>query len=274
MVDFEAEYVTAKQAHRQYKSKWGREAAVFREAAGARGCLDVAYGDKPRQRLDIFTPANEPDGPVALFIHGGYWQWMDKSFFSHMAGGPNAHGITVAVAGYTLCPEATLAEIIDEMRKAVAFVAKRFCKPVTVCGHSAGGHLTACMLATDWRAFDSSLEPDTVAAGLAISGIFDLLPLVSTTLNKNLGLDVAEARRLSPLLWPPPAGKHMIAYVGAEEPPEYLRQSRSLVAAWKPAGVDISGVEIAGAAHFAAVEPLADPASAMTRELVELSRKP
>lgn len=257
---------------------WARDARAYRDAVGERAELDVVYGEAPRQHLDLFpAPAAAAGGPVALFVHGGYWQSMDKSSFSHMARGANAHGVTVVVAGYTLCPEATLGRIVEELRMAVAFVAKRLGAPVTVFGHSAGGHLTACMLATDWPSFDPALGAGTVAAGMPISGIFELEPLLSTSLNRKLRLDAAEARRLSPLFWSTPAsapaGSCLIAYVGGDESSEFLRQTRSLVERWSAAGVSATAVEVPGAGHFGVVAPLADPESAMTRDLVSLTRR-
>jgi len=239
---------------------WARDAAAYRAAMGARAELDVPYGGAPRQRLDLFQAAGGAGGPVALYIHGGYWQTMDKSFSSHVARGANERGVTVAIAGYTLCPETTISGIIEELRAAVAFVSSRFGKPVTVYGHSAGGHLSACMLAMD-----------TVSAALPISGIFDLEPLVSTSLNKALGLDIAEARRLSPLFWDLPADKPVVAYVGGDESSEFLRQTRSLCARF--CAFNARGVEVAGAGHFSVIGPLADPESAITRDLVQLAER-
>lgn len=252
---------------------WARDAQAYRDAVGAQAELDVAYGSAPRQRLDIFSAPVGAGGPVALFVHGGYWQYMDKSSFSHLCRGANAHGVTVAVAGYTLCPEATLGGIVEEIRAAVAFVARRLGAPITVFGHSAGGHLTACMLATDWPSFDPVLDARTVAAGMPISGIFDLEPLLSTSLNRNLRLDTAEARRLSPISWSAPAGSALIACVGGDESSEFLRQTRDLVARWGAAGVSAAAVEVPGAGHFGVIAPLADPESAMTRDLVSLTRR-
>jgi arylformamidase len=254
--------------------RWARDAAAYREAAGARAQLDVGYGQRPRQRLDVFEPGSGAGGPVVMFIHGGFWQFMDRSAFSHLARGANARGLSVAIAGYTLCPEATVAEILDELRSAVAFLAKRYGKPVTVYGHSAGGHLTACLLATDFGAFDSSLGAGVVPAGLSISGLFDLEPLIDSSFNQGLRLDAAEARRLSPLFWPAPAGKSMRSWVGAEETPEFRRQTRVLVEHWRAAGVHIEGAELAGASHFAVLDPLTDPASAITHDLVKLASGP
>jgi arylformamidase len=275
-IDLEKEYVDPAliQELQGVIPVWERDAAAYREAARGRSELDVPYGDKARQRLDIFKPASGADGPVALFIHGGYWQMMDKSSFSHLARGPNERGITVAVAGYTLCPEATMAEIVDEMRRAVVFLAKQHKKPVTIYGHSAGGHLMACLLATDWASVDPSLTQDTVRAGLPISGIFDLEPVLSTSPSEKLRLDMAEARRLSPISWtvPAPEGARVIAYVGGRESSEFRRQTRDMVARLKASGVDARGVEVPDATHFTVIAPLADPASAITGDLISLTK--
>lgn len=272
-LDLEFEYNSAAmiQEYREHIPLWAREATAYRDAARGRSELEVAYGDKPRQRLDFFLPEGSPGGPVALFIHGGYFQAQDKASFSHLARGPNAHGVTMALAGYTLCPQASLGQIVDELRQAVAFVCKRFGRPVTVCGHSAGGHLTACMLATDWPAVDPALGAGTVPAALPLSGLFELEPLVSTSINRRLGLDAAEARRLSPLFWPLPTGKSLIAYVGGNESSEYRRQTRSFVARSRAAGLLATGVEATGASHFTVIAPLSDPDSALTRDLVRLA---
>lgn len=259
------------QEFRQHLTSWTHDAAAYREAAAGRAQLEVAYGERPRQRLDLFAPAADARGPVVLFIHGGYWQAMDKSFFSHLAAGPNAHGITVAVVGYTLCPQVTLAQLVDELRQAVVFLARRFGQKVTVCGHSAGGHLTACLLATDWPTVAPDLDADTVTAGLPISGLFELEPLISTTLNERLGLDVAEARRLSPLFWPVPAGRSVVAWVGGNESAEYHRQTATLVARWRQAGVAATAVTAAGESHFTVIAPLAEPHSQLTQQLVRLA---
>lgn len=260
---------------REHAPLWTRDAAAYREASRGRAELDIAYGEEPRQRLDLFfpeTPDSDGRGAVALFVHGGYFQACHKSSFSHLARGPNAHGLTVAIAGYTLCPQVTIGQIIAELQQAVALVARRCGRPVTVYGHSAGGHLAAAMLLTDWRAVDPMLDERTVPAALPISGLFALEPLVSTSLNERLGLDAAEARRLSPLLWPVPSGRSVCAYVGANESSEFRRQTRTFIARMEAAGAAASFVEAAGASHFSVITPLQEPDSAITHELVTLAR--
>jgi arylformamidase len=272
-LDMEIEYANPAmvQEYLQAINTWAKDAAAYREAAGARAHIDLPYGDSPRQRVDVFEAPKSPGGPVALFIHGGYWQVMDKSSFSHMARGPNERGVTVAVAGYTLCPETTIAGIVGEIRAAVAFVAKRFGRPITVYGHSAGGHLSACMLATDWRAIDPSRGADVIRAAMPISGVFELEPLITTSLNGALRLDAEEARRMSPLFWKVPAGKSVVAYVGGNESSEFLRQTRALVERLRGDGISASGVEVPSASHFTVIAPLADPESSMTQDLVALA---
>jgi arylformamidase len=210
------------------------------------------------------------ESPLVVFIHGGYWQALDGSWFSHMARGLNAHGISVAVPTYDLCPQVSVSDIIEQMRQAM-FVLSRLSGRLIVSGHSAGGHLAACMLATDWKAVDASLPSDLVPAAYAISGLFELEPLVPTSINKALRLDEATARAASPLFWKPPSHGSLDAVVGEAESAEYHRQSRTVVEAWGKAGVAAQYGVVPAANHFTAIAPLADPASLMTLRLRELA---
>ena len=155
--------------HPRIIAAWHSDAAAFR--ATAHGDLDVAYGAGPRNRMDVFSPASQTDGPIVVFIHGGYWRTFDKAMFSHMAAGAVAHGLTVAVPSYSLCPAVTVPDIIDELRQCCLKLRHIFGKPLVVCGHSAGGHLAACMAATDWSHFGA--PADLILAGFSISGLFD-----------------------------------------------------------------------------------------------------
>ena len=243
---------------------WSRDAATYREA---RPPKVIAYGTGERNRIGLF--AGDGTGPIVVFIHGGYWQALDGSFFSHLAAGLNAHGIDVAVPSYDLCPVVSIADIIGEMRAAMRELSK-LGRPLVVSGHSAGGHLAACMLATDWRAFDAALA-DLVPAAYAISGLFDLRPLVTTSINTALKLDDVSAQAVSPLLWPAPSRGTLDAVVGGDESAEYLRQSRTIVDAWSAAGIATQFATIPNANHFTAIAPLADPSSPMTLRLKQLA---
>jgi arylformamidase len=248
---------------------WARDAAAYREAQHGRWHV-LSYGPGPRHTIDVFPARDE--GPIVVFIHGGYWQALDSSSFSHLAAGLNAHGIGVAIPSYDLCPSVAIADIIRQMRTASRELA-RLGRPLVMSGHSAGGHLAACMLATDWRALDASLPEGLVTAAYSISGLFDLVPLVKTSINHALRLDDVAARDASPLFWPAPARGSLDAVVGADESAEYFRQSRSIVEAWGAAGIATRFAAIPDANHFTAIAPLADPQSPMTLRLKELAAR-
>jgi len=268
-VDYELEYNNRARVpeNPSIMAEWARDAAAYRE----HHVPDViSYGSGARNKIDLFTGGSNK--PIVVFIHGGYWQALDRSDFSHLAAGLNAHGISVAIPGYDLCPDVTVSEIIQQIRAATHALA-RFGQPLVLSGHSAGGHLAACMLATDWRAYDASLPADLVVAAHAISGLFDLRPLVGTTINKALHLDDASARAASPLCWRAPARGSFDAVVGEFESAEYFRQSTSIVDVWSAAGLDTRFGVISSANHFTAIAGLAEPNSPMTLRLVELTSR-
>src|SRR5581483_3812481 len=168
-------------------ARWQEASARFR--ASHPGRLDLAYGDSPRERLDLFLAA-EPNAPTFAFVHGGYWQMNDKEGFAFLAPGVLAQGVNVALIEYTLAPQARMDRIVAEVRRAAAWLAEHLgdfgADPgrLYVGGHSAGGHLTAMAM---------TLNP--VRGGLAISGLYDLEPIRLCYLNDKLGLDPAEAAR-------------------------------------------------------------------------------
>jgi arylformamidase len=268
-VDYEVEYNNRARVPENPAliAGWARDAAAYRERRAPRS---MAYGAGARNKIDFF--AGDGRGPIVVFIHGGYWQALDGSFFSHLAEGLNAHGIDVAIPSYDLCPDVTIKQIIGEMRMATRELA-RLGRPLVISGHSAGGHLAACMLATDWKALDGSLPEDLVIAAYTISGLFDLGPLVATSINNAMRLDEPAARAASPLFWPAPARGSLDAVVGGNESAEYFRQSQSIVEAWGGAGITTQFGTVPGANHFTAIGPLADPQSPMVSRLRELARR-
>jgi arylformamidase len=243
---------------------WARDAAAYRARHAPRA---IAYGPGARNTIDFFSGDNQ--GPVVVFIHGGYWQAFDGSSFSHLACGLNAHGVDVAIPSYDLCPGVGVDDIIAQMRIAARELA-RLGRPLVICGHSAGGHLAACMLATDWPVIDASLPAELVVAAYAISGLFDLGPLVETSINKALRLDAATARAASPLFWKAPRRGSLDAVVGENESAEYFRQSRTIVERWGTVGSATRFGTVPAANHFTAIAPLAAPDSPMVARLKEL----
>ncbi len=273
-IDYEAEYNNRARVpeHEAIFLRWAGEAELYRadrlKAGGAE--LGLSYGDTPRQSVDLFLPEAGAEAPLALFIHGGWWRSLDPSMFSQMARGPNARGVAVAVVGYDLCPNVTIADIVEQMRRACAFLWQRLGRRIFACGHSAGGHLAACLVATDWAALYPKAPADLVPAGYAISGVFDLAPLLDITPNQDLRLDAETARQLSPAFWPLAPGRGFEVAVGGLELSEFKRQSRLIVDAWKNT-TTVPYMEIPGTNHFTVIDGLADPQSAMAGRVAELA---
>ena len=246
-----------------FVARWPRAAAAFRESlrAAGRAREGLAHGEHARERLDAFAPEGPARG-VAVIVHGGYWMRFGRQDFSHLAAGAVARGWLVAVPGYPLCPEASVASIEASVCRAVELAATLADGPVRLAGHSAGGQLVARLLCTD-----SALDPAVGAradAALSISGVHDLVPLLATGLNRTLGLDRAGAERASPARAAPRPGTRALAWVGADERPEFLRQSALLGAAWgQVPGVEV-GVHVeSGRHHFDVIEDLERADSAL-----------
>jgi acetyl esterase/lipase len=190
MLDYEAEYNNRARVpeHAEIFARWSREAEAFRaQASGeSRAELGIGYGTGPRQIIDLFATAGGTQAPLAMFVHGGYWRSLEPQMFSHMARGLNARGVCVAVAGYDLCPQARITDIVGEIRQACLYLWHRFGRRVLVSGHSAGGHLAACMLATDWKTLAPDAPADLVPCAYSASGVFDLAPLLHVSMNADL----------------------------------------------------------------------------------------
>jgi len=268
-MDLEAEYNNRARVpeHPAHIAAWARDSAAWREAC-PHAELGLAYGQGEREKLDLFHPdaAAEPAAPLALFIHGGYWKALDRGFASHCARGLNGRGVAVAVPSYDLCPAVTIADILGQMRAACAFLWRRTGRRIMASGHSAGGQLAALLLATDWPAFDSALPDGLVHAALPVSGVFELEPLLATSIAEGLHLTRESARALSPRFLPSP-GRPIHCVVGGAESGEYLRQTRDMAAAW--AGSDEAAP---GADHFTVLAPFADPDAPLVATAARLAR--
>ena len=168
-IDYEVEYDNRARVpeHPDIFARWQREGAAYR-AATHNVKLAIPYGPSMRQTVDLFPAKDDDKAPFAMFIHGGWWRSLDPSMFSQVAAGPNARGISVAVAGYDLCPNVSIADIIVQIRNACLMLWRKRRQRICIYGHSAGGHLAACMVAQDWKAFASDAPADLVPAAFAI----------------------------------------------------------------------------------------------------------
>ena len=231
--------------------------------------LDVAYGTAPGERLDIFPADRATPAPIHVFIHGGYWQWLDKKDFSYVARAFVPAGITTVVINYGLIPAVTMAELVRQCRASIAWIVEHAASfggdaaRVTVSGHSAGGHLVAMLMATDWTAF--GLPADVVKAGIGISGLYDLEPISLCYLNDVLRLSREDAHAHSPIHLTPTHAGPLLLPLGAKEGPEYLRQSEEMAAAWRGHGGASEVLELANHDHFSIVWELNDRESPLAR---------
>lgn len=259
--------------HPQIFQRW-KEASAVARAKSPKVRLDLRFGKNPKETLDFF-PAESKNPPLVMLIHGGYWRSLDKSDFSDKAQALVAAGASVAVVNYDLCPDVTVGDIMDEMRRAAAWLwhnaadlgvdRGRF----QAIGHSAGGHLAAALLATDWPKYDAALPAGMVRSGVLVSGIYELEPLRHVSMHQDLRLTADQAKAWSPVLTPPPAKVSAAAVWGALETAEFRRQTEALAAAWTKAGTTVSAEAIPDRHHLNVIEDLGKTGS----RLMQLSLK-
>ncbi|MCX8572635.1 MULTISPECIES: alpha/beta hydrolase [Hyphomicrobiales] len=251
----------------RWPAAWVEPARAFRDSQSAadRAQLDIAYGERPRNRFDLFLPEGKPKGLV-VFVHGGYWMALDKSYWSHLGKGSVDSGYAVAVPSYTLCPEVRIADIVREVGAAIGKAASLIDGPIMLTGHSAGGHLVSRMVA-----MGSPLGADVQARirhVVSLSGVHDLRPLMNTGMNKTLHIDEAEALSESPALLRPVEGARITCWVGGGERAEFLRQSALLANIWTGLGAATAAVVEPDRHHFSVIDGLADSDHQLTRTLL------
>lgn len=248
--------------------RWQRESERLRDTAS--GLRDVVYGPGERNRLDVFTPPGDPPSggwPALVFIHGGYWQRLYKDDWSVIAAPFVANGMAAVILGYTLCPQTTVRGIAGEIETAIGYVWKAAGglsldrERLALAGHSAGGHLTAWCMTTDWTVRQMPATPFVSAT--AISGLFDLEPLVPIYLNEALKLDNAEALAMSPAYRERRVDCELTAAVGGAELEEFGRQNALLGRAWQ----GVREWTLTGLNHFSIVDQLTRDDTALFRHV-------
>lgn len=236
-------------------AEWDRLSAEMR--ARHPQSLDLRYGPRERNRIDFLKAGD--DGPTLVFIHGGYWQTRAKENFTFCAAGPMAHGINVALIGYTLAPDASLGQIVDEVRTGIDYLVTELPAlggdpdRMIVSGWSAGGHLSSM-----------SLGHPHIKSGLLISGIYDLEPISHSYLNAKLNLDDATIQRNSPMRNPGGVNKPLVIVAGSGELPLLRKQSADYAAHRAAHGLPVIYEEIPKANHFTMMDELASPTGRLT----------
>jgi arylformamidase len=255
----------------QIMQQWEGNSESLRQRAQFHA--DIAYGPHPREILDIF-PAGQPGAPVQAFIHGGYWRSLEKRLFHFIAESFLDHDITYVAVSYPLAPQATMDEIVASCRKSIVWLYQNMAQyngdphRIYISGHSAGGHLVAMLMATEWSVLAADLPPDPIKGGCAISGLFNLIPVQLTYVNEDLRMDEAMARRNSPVFLLPSCRSPLIVTVGGAESEEYLTQSQELESAWSQQGLPITPLVVPGANHFSILDHLVNPDSPLRRVIL------
>ncbi|MDP1693757.1 MAG: alpha/beta hydrolase [Burkholderiaceae bacterium] len=253
-------------------ARWRETSAQARDALACE--LDIPFMSDGAVTLDVFRAA-QPNAPVLVFIHGGYWRSLDKSDFSLVATPFVAAGAMVVVPNHSLCPAVTVDVIALQMAHALAWVhrhALRFGGDAARCvvaGHSAGGHLAAMLLACNGQHLRPELPSRLVRRAVSISGLYELTPVAAApSLQIDLRLTPAVVARASPALFAPPNGARLASVVGALESEEFLRQNRLIRERWGEAVVPVCE-ELPGRNHFTALDELVAPQSALHRRTLQ-----
>ncbi len=255
-------------AHPAFFARWESDSQFVRETLP--GVLDLAYGPDPRQRLDLFAATNSRH--LLVFIHGGYWRSLDKSFFSWLAASWVAAGVSIALPNYRLCPGVRIEDIVDDTIAATNWLFANGARHgvgterVVVSGHSAGGHLTAALFAAprDALRFDVS----RIAGGVPISGLFDFAPLALFSGNADFRLDAAAVKRLNLYDRKPTIAAPLVVAVGGDESSEFVRQSQLIADAWKPQVESL--LVLPDLNHFSVVDAFAERGTSLYESTLAL----
>jgi arylformamidase len=245
-----------------YFRAWETASQLVRERLPRR--LDVAYGPTAGQKLDFFPAAGTGPAPMLVFIHGGYWQALDKSDFSYLAPPFVEDGIAFVSLNYDLAPGIGLTTMVRQIERALAWLAEHAAelgcdaRHLVLAGHSAGGHLTLItMIREAIAAADGGPKP-LISAGCAVSGVYDLVPLRRSYHQQVLRFTERETQALSPLRHQPAGLAPLVVAVGDQETEEFLLQQDALVAQWQALGLPIAAQRLAGDNHFEAVDSLGE----------------
>jgi arylformamidase len=238
---------------------------------------DLPYGSLQREKLDVY-PALQPRSKTLIFIHGGYWQMLDKSMFHFIANGFHSYGVTTVLLTYPLAPQASMHQILLSCRKAISWLYKNVSAyngdphQMYVAGHSAGGHLAAMLIATDWKLFQPALSSHVLKGVCTISGLFNLVPIHLSYLNRVLKMDMETAKCNSPLMLEPANLCPLILAVGEAETAEFNDQSNAFYTYCKKKGIDIQLLQLPQQNHYSIAESIVEPQSSIHQALLQLMK--
>ncbi|AZP14267.1 alpha/beta hydrolase [Undibacterium parvum] len=255
-------------------TRWVEQSAQVRRRHA--GLFDLMYGESAGERLDLF-PTRVANAPLLVFIHGGWWRSLDKSDFSSLAPAYTNAGMNVAMLNYSLAPEASIEEIVQQQLRALAWLyknAERYeidGERIILVGHSAGAHLAAMLMTANWSTYDAALPERLIKAAALLSGVYDLSPLLQTDfVNVDLKLTEERILPLSPGLMPLSQAIPFITAVGGLESDEFKRQTSMLEKHWKHQ--HHTSIALPESNHLTICDALSDPASALNTAIIGLAK--
>lgn len=276
--EMEAQYqLDQLQPQLKYLPPWAERSEKYRSVAACE--LDIDYDSGPRSKLDFFPAEEAGHAPTLVFIHGGYWQKGDKSVYSFLAEPFVARGVSFLALSYDLCPTVSITQIAAQVQRAVTWIWNNGAAlgldrdDLHIGGHSAGAHLSAMMLTTDWAPVVNGLSGNLFKSGLLVSGIFDLAPLLFTSQKKNLNLDEEQAQKQSPVRRSLSIDSPLLVASGELESAEFNRQSDLCAQVFGPQCRGLERYVASGCNHFEIVEGLADPGSPLFSKALALIKR-
>ncbi|XP_040293742.1 kynurenine formamidase isoform X2 [Bufo bufo] len=241
--------------------------------AAARTALDIPYGDSDSEKMDLYLPDGEPTKfPILVYVHGGYWQFLSKEESGFMAAPLLSHGIAVMVMDYDIAPKGDMDLMVAQVRCSIAAVLRLYPQNtgVYLCGHSAGAHLVAMTLCTDWMEYGVTAG---IKGAVLVSGVYDLQPIIHTYVNDALQMSLEVALKNSPLQYvgQMKAGNCRVVIAVAEhDSPEFHRQSQHYFQSLKASGLSVSYVHVDGTDHFDVIEKLSQEEYVLTQLILKM----
>jgi len=237
----------------------------------AKSWLNIAYGDSPREQLDIYA-ADRPNGAVLIYIHGGYWRSGSKEDNCNFVPTFTEHGATVVLVEYDLCPQVTVTDIVRQTRASIAWVYKSITRyggdpsKIYVSGHSAGGHLTSMALANDWT--KEGMPSDCIKGAVVTSGVYDLDMVMKISVQEQVRLTPAVAKLNSPFENPPRVKCPLVVAVGSAEPNGWQQMSKDYFDYVNQQGLNAEYLVVPGANHYTMSEKLLDATNPLTQAMI------
>ncbi len=231
---------------------------------------DISYGELTLEQLDIY-PSSQQHSKVLVFIHGGYWQMLDKSNFHFVANTFCADNITTVLLNYPLAPDYTMDQIVLSCSNAISWVYNNIAtyngdpNQIYIAGHSAGGHLATMMMTTQWSAIDSKLPLKLIKGVCSISGLSNLVPIQLCYQNNGLRMDMETAIRNSPVSLGPLVTCPLLIAVGGGETEEFIDQSRELEIAWNKTNDQIKLIQVPGKNHYSIMDEFINKDTAIVK---------